>query len=415
MLNAHDLTHFATQHKEAAMLKDFSLSALTAGFLAVLISYAGPMVLMFQAASAAQISTEMMITWVWAISIGAAVSGIVLSTLLKVPVITAWSAPGSALLITLFPALSLGEMAGAYLTAAAVMLAIGWLGYFDKLMAFIPKGVAAGMMAGILFQFGTHAFGAVAEMPFLLFAMLLAYLTAKKWLPRYTVVLVFAIGLLLTALGGHLDFSRVALSITRPVWIAPEWTLSSTLSLALPLIMVSLTGQFLPGMAVLRLAGYTTPAKPIMTITGIASLAVACFGGISIVLAAITASLCTGKDAHADPAKRYIAGISNGVFYLIGGLFAGAIVTLFTVLPKALIAILAGLALIGAIGSNLAAAMEDTNHREAAVITFLATASGMTIWGLGAAFWGVLIGLLAAWLLKPKAQPTLSDGHTHQK
>ncbi len=385
------------------MLKDLSLSAVTAGFLAVLISYAGPMVLMFQAASAAQIPTDMMVTWIWAISVGAAVSGILLSWLLKAPVVTAWSAPGSALLITLFPALSLNEMAGAYLTAAAVMLAVGLSGYFDKLMALIPKGVAAGMMAGILFQFGAHAFSAVADMPLLLFAMLLAYLISKKWLPRYTVVLVFAVGLLLTGFNGGLDLSRVELSITRPVWIAPEWTLASTLSLALPLVLVSLTGQFLPGMAVLRLAGYRTQAKPIMAVTGIASLAAACFGGISIVLAAITASLCTGKDAHADPAKRYIAGISNGVFYLVGGLFAGAIVTLFSVLPQTLIAILAGLALVGAISSNLTAAMEDAGHREAAVITFLATASGMTLWGLGSAFWGVVIGIFAAWVLKPKA------------
>ena len=385
------------------MLKDLSLSAVTAGFLAVLISYAGPMVLVFQAASAAQIPTDMMVTWIWAISVGAAVSGILLSWLLKAPVVTAWSAPGSALLITLFPALSLNEMAGAYLTAAAVMLAVGLSGPFDKLMALIPKGVAAGMMAGILFQFGAHAFSAVADMPLLLFAMLLAYLISKKWLPRYTVVLVFAVGLLLTGFNGGLDLSRVELSITRPVWIAPEWTLASTLSLALPLVLVSLTGQFLPGMAVLRLAGYRTQAKPIMAVTGIASLAAACFGGISIVLAAITASLCTGKDAHADPAKRYIAGISNGVFYLVGGLFAGAIVTLFSVLPQTLIAILAGLALVGAIGSNLTAAMEDAGHREAAVITFLATASGMTLWGLGSAFWGVVIGIFAAWVLKPKA------------
>ncbi|UOO80921.1 benzoate/H(+) symporter BenE family transporter [Uruburuella testudinis] len=384
------------------MLKDLSLSAVTAGFLAVLISYAGPMVLMFQAASAAQVSTEMMITWVWAISVGAAVSGILLSWWLKAPVVTAWSAPGSALLIPLFPALSLGEMAGAYLTAAAIMLAIGLSGYFDKLMASIPKGVAAGMMAGILFQFGTHAFHAAGDVPLLLFAMLLTYLISKKWLPRYTVVLVFAVGLLLSKLTGNLDFSGVQFAITRPVWITPEWTFSATLSLALPLVMVSLTGQFLPGMAVLRLAGYRTQARPVMAVTGAASLLTACFGGISIALAAITASLCTGKDAHADPGKRYIAGISNGVFYLIGGLFAGAIVTLFAVLPQALVAILAGLALLGAIGSNIAAAIEDTQHREAAVITFLATASGMTLWGLGSAFWGVIIGMLSAWLLKPK-------------
>lgn len=381
------------------IFKDWSVSAVAAGFLAVLISYAGPMVLVFQAASAAQISTEMMVTWVWAISIGAAVSGIVLSAILKEPVVTAWSAPGTALLITLFPALSLGEMAGAYLTAAVAVLLIGWSGYFDKLMRYIPKGVAAGMMAGILFQFGAHAFGAVGTMPLLLFAMLLAYLVSKRLLPRYTVVLVFVVGLLLTWFSGSLDLSQIRFAITQPVWITPEWTLAGTLSLALPLILVSLTGQFLPGIAILRLSGYQTPAKPIMAVTGLASLAVACFGGITIVLAAITAALCTGKDAHPDPGKRYIAGISNGVFYLIGGLFAGTIVTLFTVLPKELIAILAGLALLGAIGANMTAAIQDEQNREAAIITFLATASGMSFLGLGSAFWGVVIGMAAVWIL----------------
>ena len=384
------------------MFRDLSASAITAGFLAVLISYSGPMVLMFQAASIAQVPTDVMITWVWAISIGAAISGIALSWALKVPVVTAWSTPGSALLITLFPALSLGEMVGAYLTAAVAILLIGWSGYFDKLMSNIPKGVAAGMMAGILFQFGAHAFSAVETMPLLMFAMLLAYLIFKRLLPRYTVVLVFFIGLLLTWLYGGLDLSQIHFNITKPVWINPEWTWASTLSLALPLVIVSLTGQFLPGMAILHLSGYKIPAKPIIATTSIASIMVACFGCITIVFGGITAALCTGKDAHTDPNKRYIAGISNGVFYLIGGLFAGAIVMLFTVLPRELITILAGLALLGAIGSNMTVAIQDEINREAAIITFLATASGMTFLGLGSAFWGVAIGMLAVWILRPK-------------
>ncbi|MDO5638862.1 MAG: benzoate/H(+) symporter BenE family transporter [Neisseria sp.] len=385
------------------MRKDWSFSAITAGFLAVLVSYAGPMVLVFQAAQAAGVPLDITVTWVWAISLGAAVTSIALSWFTKIPVVTAWSAPGTALLITLFPGLSLAEMAGAYITAAALILLIGISGYFDKLMNLIPRGVAAGMMAGILFQFGTQAFGAVKQAPLLMWLMLAAFLLTKKWLPRYSMAVVFAVGLAVTAMAGQLDLSAVSLHITRPVWITPEWTLASTLSLALPLTLVSLTGQFLPGMSILRLSGYRIPARPIIVVTALASLAVAGFGGITIVLAAITAALCTGQDAHADPGKRYIAGISNGVFYLLGALFAGSIVTLFTVLPQALVAILAGLALIGAIGANLTQAMQDSDNREAAVTSFLATASGMAFWGLGAAFWGVVIGMITAWLLKPKA------------
>jgi len=178
--------------------------------------------------------------------------------------------------------------------------------------------------------------------------------------------------------------------------------------LALPLVLVSMTGQFLPGMAILHSAGYKIPARPIIAVTSLASLVVAFFGGITIVIAAITAALCTGKDAHENPEKRYVAGIANGVFYLIGGSFAGSIVLLFTALPKAFVAVLAGLALIGAITANLMGAINEADHREASIITFLATASGMTYLGLGSAFWGVVIGTLAYFVLC-KIGPTKTE------
>jgi len=167
------------------------------------------------------------------------------------------------------------------------------------------------------------------------------------------------------------------------------------MSLALPLVLVSLTGQFMPGMAILRSAGYPATAKPIIAVTSIVSLFMAVLGGITIVIAAITAAICTGPAAHPDPAKRYIAGVANGVFYLIGGLFSGTIVMLYSALPKEFVAVTAGLALIGAITVNLMGAVKDEKHRDAAMITFLATASGLTFLGLGSAFWGVVIGVIA--------------------
>ena len=374
------------------MKKDFSLSAVTAGFLAVLISYAGPLVIFFQAGQSAHVSADMMSSWVWAISIGAGVSGIVLSWWLKVPVITAWSAPGTALLVTLFPAITLGQAVGAYLVAAVIVFIIGVSGYFDKLVQAIPKGIASAMMAGILFQFGVSAFQSVSAMPALTFAMIGTYLLFRRLLPRYCLVILLVVALLLAVTLEGVSLSGVSWSLASPVFITPEWTWGATLSLALPLVLVSVTGQFLPGMAILRSSGYNTPARPILITTRLASVGVAFFGGITIVIAAITAALCTGKDAHEDASKRYVAGIANGVFYLVGGCFAGTIILFFAALPKALIAVLAGLALLGAIGGSLAGAMDDADHREASVITFLATASGMTFWGLGSAFWGVLIG-----------------------
>jgi benzoate membrane transport protein len=375
--------------------KDFSLSAVTAGFLAVLISYAGPLVIFFQAGQSANVSVEMMSSWVWAISVGAGVSGIVLSWWLKVPVVTAWSAPGTALLVTLFPAISLEQAVGAYLLAAVMIFGVGLTGYFDKLMAAIPKGIASAMMAGILFQFGVGAFQSVSTMPALTFAMIGIYLLFRRWLPRYCLVILLFASLALAVVLEDVSLKGVSLTLATPVFIAPAWSWGATLSLAIPLFLVSVTGQFFPGMAILRGSGYTTPARPIIIITSLVSAVVALFGGITIVIAAITAALCTGKDAHEDPGKRYVAGIANGVFYLVGGCFAGTIILLFTTLPKALIGILAGMALLGAIASSLSAAVAEADHREASVITFLITASGMTVWGLGSAFWGVVIGLAA--------------------
>lgn len=384
---------------------DWSISATVAGFLAVLISYSGPLIIFFQAAQRAHVSTDMMVSWIWGISIGAAVSSIYLSIKYKTPVITAWSAPGTALLVTLFPNISLNEAVAAYITSAIVIFLIGITGYFDKLLKWIPQDVAAGMMAGILFQFGINLFTASDSMPFIVFSMLIVFLIAKRLMPRYTMIWVLAAGVLLSLILGKMNPVDVSFSLAIPQWISPEWTWNSTLNLAVPLILVSLTGQFLPGMAIMKLSGYDTPAKPIITATSIASLAVACVGGITIVLASITAALCMGKDAHELKEKRYIAGIANGIFYVLGGLFAGSIVMLFSLLPKELVAALAGLALLGAIATNISVAMKNDNQRDAALITFLATASGMHFLGLSSVFWGICIGVIAHFILTPRSTP----------
>ncbi|ARD29619.1 benzoate transporter [Acinetobacter lactucae] len=384
---------------------DWSISATVAGFLAVLISYSGPLIIFFQAAQRAHVSTDMMVSWIWGISIGAAVSGIYLSIKYKTPVITAWSAPGTALLVTLFPNVSLNEAVAAYITSAIVIFLIGVTGYFDKLLKWIPQDVAAGMMAGILFQFGIGLFTASDSMPFIVFSMLIVFLIAKRLMPRYTMIWVLAAGVLLSLILGKMNPVDVSFNLAIPQWISPEWTWNSTLNLAVPLILVSLTGQFLPGMAIMKLSGYDTPAKPIITVTSIASLAVACIGGITIVLASITAALCMGKDAHELKEKRYIAGIANGIFYILGGLFAGSIVMLFSLLPKELVAALAGLALLGAIATNISVAMKNNSQRDAALITFLATASGMHFLGLSSVFWGICIGVIAHFILTPRSAP----------
>lgn len=394
-------------HKQ--LQKDLSIPAITAGFVAVLISYSGPLAIFFQAAQSAEISNTMMTSWVWAISIGAAVSGILLSLWLKVPVVTAWSAPGTALLVTLFPALSLNEAVGAYLTAAMIIFLIGVTGSFDRIIQMIPPGIASAMMAGILFQFGVGVFVSLESVPALAIGMVIAYLVFKRLTPRYSLVLLLIAGVALAVFLEGASLEGVSVQLAEPQFIRPEWTWDATLSLAIPLVLVSLTGQFLPGMAIMRISGYSTPAKPIVIVASMTSFFTAFFGGITTVIAAITAAICTSKEAHEDPDKRYVAGVANGVFYLIGGIFAGTIVALFTSLPGEFVAILAGLALIGAITSNISAFAAEKSHLEASVITFIATASGMSFLGLGSAFWGVVVGALAYNLLHRRFRPLKTE------
>ena len=384
-------------HKQ--LQKDLSIPAITAGFVAVLVSYSGPLAIFFQAAQSADISSTMMTSWVWAISIGAAVSGIFLSLWLKVPVVTAWSAPGTALLVTLFPGLTLNEAVGAYLTAAVIIFLIGVTSSFDRIIRLIPPGIASAMMAGILFQFGVGVFVSLESVPALAIGMFIAYLLFKRLTPRYSLVLLLIAGITLAVLLEGASLQGVSLQFAEPQFIRPEWSWNATLSLAIPLVLVSLTGQFLPGMAIMRSSGYSTPARPIVIVASVTSFFTAFFGGITTVIAAITAAICTSKEAHEDPDKRYVAGVANGVFYLFGAIFAGTIVALFTSLPGEFVAVLAGLALIGAITSNISAFAAEKSHLEASVITFIATASGVSFLGLGSAFWGVVAGSLAYNLL----------------
>lgn len=388
-----------------ALLKDCSVSAVVAGFIATVISYAGPLVIIFQAAKAANMPHDVLSSWVWTISIGSGVLGILLSLRYRVPIVIAWSAPGSALLVTLLPGISLNQAIGAYLVSNAIILLVGLSGTFDRIIGKLPAAISAAMLAGILFSFGIGLFVSVKDQPWLVLAMLITYLIFKRVLPRYAVLAVLVVGVLMTLASGELNSGALVLGLATPVWITPEFSWQVMLSIALPLVMVSLTGQFVPGMVVLRNDGYHTPASPLISSSALGSLLLAPFGCHGLNLAAITAAICTGRESHEDPGKRYVAGVSGGVFYLLLGVFGATLVSIFTAFPAALIAALAGLALLGAIGGALSSAMAVPKDREAALITFLVTASGMSLLGLSAAFWGLIFGIAAHFLLglkKPK-------------
>lgn len=380
--------------------QDFSLSAMIAGLLAVTISYAGPLVIFFQAGESAGVSTPMIISWIWAVSLGSAIGSILLSLYYKVPILLAWSIPGTALLVSLFPNLSLNEAVGAYIVAGFITLLIGISGGLDKILHHIPEGIASGMMAGILFDFGRGAFLAFANSPLLAFAMLISFLFAKRFTPRYAIVWVLFSGLVVAFCLGLIQTKQTLTThITEPIFIFPAFSVQAILNLAIPLVLLNLTGQFLPGMALAKTHKYVVSSRPIITTASILSVLVAFFGGISIVLAAVTSALCMGKDCHDNPAKRYVGGVFNGVFYLVGAVFAGTLVGLFAILPKAFIALLAGFALLGALLTNLTTAMQHTYQKEPALITFLVTVSKVSLFGLSSVFWGIVIGMASFWIL----------------
>jgi len=390
------------------LLRDCSLSAVVAGFIATIISYAGPLVIIFQAAKAGGLPHELMSSWVWTISIGSGVLGILLSLRYRVPIVIAWSAPGSALLVTMLPHISMNQAVGAYLVSNLVILLVGLSGAFDKVIGKLPAAISAAMLAGILFRFGTDLFVSVKDQPWLVLAMFATYLLFKRAMPRYAVMAVLVVGVAMAVGSGELRSEALVLGLAKPVWITPEFSWQVILGVAFPLVMVALTGQFVPGMAVLRNAGYQTPASPLISGSALGTLLLAPFGCHGLNLAAITAAICTGREAHEDPGKRYIAGVSGGVFYLLLGIFGATLVSVFTAFPSALIAALAGLALLSAIGAALHGAMSVPADREAALITFLVTASGMSLLGLSAAFWGLIFGIAAHLLLtlrKPAEAP----------
>ncbi|MGS7249756.1 benzoate/H(+) symporter BenE family transporter [Pseudomonas sp. SK] len=382
------------------LIKDSSLSAIVAGCIATMISYAGPLVIIFHAAEAAGLSQQQLSSWVWAVSVGSAVLGALLSLRYREPVVIAWSIPGSALLVTALPQLGLEQAVGAYLVANLILLLIGISGAFDRIIAHLPGSIAAGMQAGILFSFGIEVFRALPVQPLLVLTLFITYVLMRQVQPRYAVAAVLCVGTAVSVASGALRSEVLVLQLATPQWVAPQFSLTAVFSLALPMVLVALTGQFMPGMAVLRNAGYRTPASPIISASALAGAVLAPFACHGLNLAAVTASLCTGHEAHENPRRRYVAAVAGSALYLLLGVAGATLMSLFTAFPAALVGALAGLALYGAISEALARSLAAPAERDAGLFTFLVSASGVTFLGLSAAFWGLLFGLLAHALLR---------------
>lgn len=380
-------------------LADTSPAAVVAGFVAMLVGYTSSLVLMFQAGQNAGLSTGQISSWIWALSIGMALTTIGLSLRYRTPIVIAWSTPGAALLVTSLPSVPYSDAIGAFVICAVLLALCGLTGSVDRLLRGVPPALAAALLAGILFRIGIEICAAAQHQTALVLGMALAYLVAKRLWPRYCVLVALAVGLLLAAGLGLLDFHSLQLELAVPVWTTPTFSLAATIGIAIPLFVVAMASQNMPGIAVLRTDGYAVPASPLIATTGLASLLLAPFGSHGINLAAISAAICTGPQAHEDASKRYTAAVWCGLFYGLAGLFGATLAALFASLPGELVISVAALALLGSIMNGLHGALADPGQREPALITFLVTASGLTLAGIGSAFWGLVAGLLASLLL----------------
>ena len=375
------------------MGKFFGLSHLSAGFIAVLVGYTSSAAIVFQAATAAGASAAHISSWLLALGLGMGVTCIGLSLYYRSPILTAWSTPGAALLATALVGVPMNEAIGAFLFASALITLCGVTGWVETLMKHVPKTLAAAMLGGVLLRFGLDVFVSLRSQLGMVALMLVIYLAGRRFNSRYTIPLTFLGGLIWAAQGGLIHYEAVTLTLAQPVFTAPVFSLSTTLGVGIPLFIVTMASQNVPGIAVLRANGYTTPVSPLIGWTGLTGLLLGPFGGFQFNLAAITAAICMSPEADRNPDRRYLAAVCAGVFYLGTGVLGATVAGLFTALPKELVAAIAGIALFGTISNSLSAALHDERERDAALITFLVTASGLSLFSIGSAFWGLLFGL----------------------
>ena len=384
--------------------KDLSLSAFVAGFVAVLVGFTSSVAIVFQAAQSFGATPAQITSWIWALGLGMGLCSLVPSLLLRKPVMVAWSTPGAAVLSTAGAAgsFSMGEAVGAFMVCSLLVILVGATRALERVADRIPMEIASALLAGVLARFGIQAFAAAQTALPLVLLMVGAYLVARRMAGRYAVVFTLMVGILWALITGQMAWSMEPVRLAMPVFVAPQWGVSAIVSLAIPLFVVTMASQNLPGMAVIRASGYELPVSRLITMTGWASLVLAPFGAFALNFSAITAAICMGPEAHEDRSKRYTAAASCGAIYIVIGLFGALVTGLLTSFPKELVVAIAGIALLSTIGNGLASALRDERHREPALITFLVTLSGITLMDIGSAFWGVVVGSLALFVQQYK-------------
>ena len=382
------------------LLRDQSLSAVAAGFVTVLVGFASSAAIVFQAAQALGATPAQTASWMWALGIGMGLTCIGLSLRWRMPVVTAWSTPGAAVLVTSAAGVPMDEAVAGFLVSAALIAVAGFSGLFERMLGRIPLSLASAMLAGVLLRFGIDAFTSIQAQPLLVLSMLATWLLTRRVWPRYAIIATLLAGIAVAAATSQLQLAGLRLELAQPVWTTPRPSLASVLGVALPLFVVTMASQNVPGVAVIRASGYAVPVSPAIGWTGATNLVLAPFGGFALNLAAITAAICMGPEAHPDPQRRYMAAVWAGIFYLLVGLFGATVAGLFAAFPQALVLAIAGIALFGTLGGSLANALQDVDEREAALVTFLVTGSGLSLLGIGAAFWGLVAGVIVRLVLR---------------
>lgn len=384
------------------LVQDLSFSAIIAGWITFFIGISVSAVLVIQGAHILGANEAQVASWFWATGLAIGLSGLLLSWRYGYPVATAWSTPGIAFIIASGSGYSLNEAIGAFLICGLAIAIFGFSGLFQKILKHIPQSLSCAMLAGILLKFGIALFAQLHTDPWFILCILAIYVLSKRISARYSIVITVMSSAVLCPLFMQFELPNLTWTLTQPVWIQPSFSLSAIFGLALPLFVINMTSQNLPGIGMIQSYGYTPHVNSLVGWTGIAHAIFAPFGAFSNNLAAISAAVSLDAQAHPDSKKRYIAGMSSGLCYIFMALFATTLTQLLMALPPLFIVTLAGIALFGTISHNISQAFTNIDTREAALMTFLCSASGVQFLGIGSAFWGLILGLLVLWILKFK-------------
>lgn len=386
------------------LLEDISIPAIFAGFITFLVGISVSAVLVIQAAQILGATSEQISSWFWALGLGIGISGLFLSWKFKYPVATSWSTAGLALIIATGSGYTLYEAIGAFFICGLLTAILGFSGVFKKALSYIPQSLTSAMLAGVLLKFGIALFASLQTNWGFILSILAIYILSKRIWPRYSIVLTVIGGIAVCPLFMEFHTPVVQWSLAQPVWMAPEFSWSSILGLAFPLFVINMASQYLPGIAMIQSYGYKPHINQLIGWTGVSQTLLAPFGCYSVNIAAISAAISLDDQVHPDPAKRYIAGMSCGFFYILVGLFAATLTSLLMSFPQVFITALAGIALFGTIGHNIALAFHDIEEREAILMTFLFSASGVQFLGIGSAFWGLIFGIIVMLVFKFKTK-----------